>query len=162
MPQIKVTSPNTKLVHTNLQNLADKIPRVGRQAIWEVMQAALAKLQKPGRKITYPVRWDSEKQRRAYFATKGFGHGIPYRRTGAYNKAWKLSAQPSTREGRTGYQISNSLSYAKYVGGNAAGGGQSNIHKDRWVLFRDVMEKELQKLPAKLQEYLRLGGSKLK
>lgn len=27
-----------------------------------------------------PIQWTSEKQRRAFFATDGFGHGIPYRR----------------------------------------------------------------------------------
>jgi hypothetical protein len=36
---------------------------------------------KPGA-VKYPIQWTSEKQRRAYFATNGFGAGIPYRRTG--------------------------------------------------------------------------------
>ena len=34
--------------------------------------------------------WNSEKQRRAYFATDGFGHGIPYRRTGQYPEGWRV------------------------------------------------------------------------
>lgn len=30
--------------------------------------------------VRYPIEWTSEKQRRAYFATNGFGKGIPYKR----------------------------------------------------------------------------------
>jgi len=33
----------------------------------------------PGR-VKRPIRWTSERQRRAYFATNGFGAGIPYKR----------------------------------------------------------------------------------
>jgi hypothetical protein len=40
--------------------------------------------------VVYPIAWTSEKQRRAYFATNGFGHGIPYRRTGALMRAWEV------------------------------------------------------------------------
>lgn len=32
--------------------------------------------------VKYPIRWTSERQRRAFFATDGFGRGIPTRRTG--------------------------------------------------------------------------------
>jgi len=34
--------------------------------------------------------WQSERQRRAYFATGGFGRGIPSTRTGEINDAWEL------------------------------------------------------------------------
>lgn len=30
--------------------------------------------------VRYPIEWTSERQRRAYFATNGFGKGIPYKR----------------------------------------------------------------------------------
>jgi hypothetical protein len=32
--------------------------------------------------VKYPIRWTSERQRRAFFATNGFGRGIPTKRTG--------------------------------------------------------------------------------
>lgn len=35
--------------------------------------------------------WQTERQRRAFFATDGFGHGIPYRRTGGLARAWKVT-----------------------------------------------------------------------
>jgi hypothetical protein len=51
---------------------------------------ALAKLKRiPGAPV-YPLRWQTEKQRRAYFATDGFGSGIPYRRTGELVEGWDV------------------------------------------------------------------------
>ena len=38
--------------------------------------------------VARPFEWQSERQRRAYFATNGFGFGIPYRRQGRVSKAW--------------------------------------------------------------------------
>ena len=37
--------------------------------------------------------WQSERQRRAYFATNGFGKGIPYQRQGAHLDAYDLGFQ---------------------------------------------------------------------
>lgn len=39
----------------------------------------------------YPIEWTSERQRRAYFATNGFGAGIPYSRTGRLQDGWRLT-----------------------------------------------------------------------
>lgn len=47
----------------------------------------------PGR-VIYPIEWKSLKQRRAYFASRGFGHGIPYQRTGALLNAWDVIFTP--------------------------------------------------------------------
>ncbi|PJF38481.1 MAG: hypothetical protein CUN54_10770, partial [Phototrophicales bacterium] len=38
----------------------------------------------------YPIEWTSERQRRAYFATDGFGAGIPYKRTGETDAGWEM------------------------------------------------------------------------
>ena len=43
----------------------------------------------PGR-VKYPIDWTSERQRRAFFATNGFGHGIPYKRSGRMNEGWQI------------------------------------------------------------------------
>jgi hypothetical protein len=37
----------------------------------------------------YPIEWTSERQRRAYFASNGFGAGIPYQRTGQLQESWQ-------------------------------------------------------------------------
>lgn len=41
--------------------------------------------------VKTPIQWTSEKQRKAYFASNGFGNGIPYRRTHQLSQAWKVS-----------------------------------------------------------------------
>lgn len=41
-------------------------------------------------RVKYPIEWQSERQRRAFFATDGFGKGIPYRRTYTLQRAWQL------------------------------------------------------------------------
>ena len=43
----------------------------------------------------YPIEWTSEKQRRAYFATDGFGAGIPYRRMHGFVHGWHVRADYS-------------------------------------------------------------------
>ncbi len=40
--------------------------------------------------VVYPIRWTSARQRRAFFATNGFGKGIPYKRTGQFVKGWRV------------------------------------------------------------------------
>jgi hypothetical protein len=40
--------------------------------------------------VHYPIEWQSERQRRAFFATNGFGGGIPYQRTGKLALAWEF------------------------------------------------------------------------
>jgi hypothetical protein len=160
MPQLTVSVKGADLVKRRLQNFARDVPRIAKSTIYDAMRDALAKLRKPGKRITYPVRWDSERQRRAYFATDGFGHGIPYRRTGRYGESWKLNANEGDSGQRIGYTLSSSLGYARYVGGTASGAGQSNIHKNRWQLFRDIMDGARNKLPARVRDHLRQASVK--
>ena len=53
-----------------------------RRAVKRLRTSILRSLKVEPKKPTYPLRWKSKKQRAAYFATNGFGHGIPYQRTG--------------------------------------------------------------------------------
>lgn len=56
-----------------------------------------------------PYHWSSDRQRRAYFASNGFGGGIPYQRTQTLAQGW-------TTEGSGKNQIVvNEVPYAKYV-----------------------------------------------
>jgi len=65
--------------------------------------------------VVYPIEWASERQRRAFFATNGFGHGIPYRRTHRYAEGWRVEAD--YRGGLSEMSITNSTDYAEYIGG---------------------------------------------
>jgi hypothetical protein len=59
------------------------------------------------------LRWKSDRQRRAFFATNGFGGGIPYRRTGALQKAYDVRKESA--EGGGILLITNSSPIADYV-----------------------------------------------
>ena len=72
-----------------------------------------------------PYRWQSDKQRRAYFATNGFGGGIPYQRTDELSEGWEYKPLNNGY----GYRIDNKVPYATYVQGES----QQIGHKaDRW------------------------------
>lgn len=45
--------------------------------------------------VKYPIEWTSEKQRRAFFATDGFGAGIPYKRSGTFFDDVTVTLDPS-------------------------------------------------------------------
>jgi hypothetical protein len=88
----------------------------------------------PG-KPKYPLRWQSEKQRRAYFATNGFGQGIPYKRTHKTARGWSVRAD--YKSGFGGITITNSAPHAKYVFGPP----QQLFHSDTgWKFAPDVLQ----------------------
>jgi hypothetical protein len=107
-------------------------------------------MRRPGLPVRYPIQWDSEKQRRAYFATGGFGNGIPYERTGATEQAWENTAIAN------GYLVSNVGHKAVFVYGSASGIGQSRIHAGRWRLFRPVVDAVVARLPEKILQALKI------
>ena len=104
------------------------------------------RMQEPGKPITYPVQWDSVRQMKAFFASNGFGGGIPYQRKGRYEQGWKLVNT------KNGVELANRTRGARYIGGLRSGRDispgkkQSRIHKDRWPLFRTVADEELHRL----------------
>lgn len=143
-------SSNAPIVRQGLENLALEVPQIGRRRIYNMMLAIRSALRKPGKPVRYPVQWDSERQRRAFFATDGFGRGIPTVRTGAYNAGYQIKRTDK------GYQIANSTNYGKYVGGSAYGTGQSNIHRGRWQLMRDVVDNQVEQLPEAVAAEIRM------
>jgi hypothetical protein len=94
---------------------------------------SLARLgQIPG-KPKYPIRWTSERQRRAFFATKGFGRGIPTRRTGKIVRSWE--AEFSSNKYGGVLLLVNMHPAVQYLQGENAQG----FHKDTgWVQVDDV------------------------
>ena len=48
--------------------------------------------------VVYPIEWESEKQRRAFFATDGFGGGIPSRRTGEFFRDYDVRVNRALAE----------------------------------------------------------------
>lgn len=66
----------------------------------------------------YPIRWKTQRQRRAFFATNGFGRGIPTVRTGAESQGWDYTIERLS-EGGT-FTVFNDVPYALYVQGDDA------------------------------------------
>jgi hypothetical protein len=100
--------------------------------------------------VQYPINWDSEKQRRAFFATNGFGHGIPYVRTG--EAVWTVT-KPFEDEVNL---------FAPHPAGPVFGrmpdGGfwQSNIHRGTWPALLPVLMQEIARIPAAIREKLKI------
>lgn len=76
----------------------EQIPQViaiaGDEALSEIEEPFLRELQEEPRPSTgVAPNWTSERQRRAYFASNGFGAGIPYSRKGKLAAAWKITGE---------------------------------------------------------------------
>jgi hypothetical protein len=158
MTTLSIQIKGANLVRQGLQNLQREIPNIGADQIYKALQRARARV------VRYPppprrVRWDSERQKRAYFATDGFGGGIPYRRTGTYGRSWIIRRNPRSARVMAGYSlIGNAVQrgrhYSKYVGGDAGGESQSRIHQNRWAKVRTSVEKETRSLPADIRVHI--------
>ena len=109
----------------------------------------LAMLQRiPGKPI-YPLRWTSAKQRRAFFATKGFGGGIPSKRSGAIVGAWQAEPDPvfSAIEGRI--VLSNPHPKMPFLQGSRS----QKFHRDTgWVQIADVVDTFIKEAGALTME----------
>ncbi len=154
MPEITLTTNDSaKMVRQGLQNLEKQIPEVGRLQIYRVFQRIKSRMSREALRPSGPINWDSERQRKAFFASDGFGGGIPTRRTGTYARGWQIERQDN------GYRLTNAAeSYARYVGGDAFGMSQSGIHRGRWPLFRDAVDEEIANLPEEVEKNLELAS----
>lgn len=88
--------------------------------------------QEPGPPI-YPIRWKTQRQRRAFFATDGFGKGIPTRRDGTLLRGWRV-IYDRTADGGV-LRLVNLVGYMRFVQGS----DPQPFHLDTgWVQRRDV------------------------
>lgn len=104
-----------------VRSLPDRVAPAMGQYVANVVQPAVERAVMeqvapyPG-PVRYPIEWQSERQRRAFFATDGFGSGIPYQRTGRLYAGWRTDLD---RRQLTGYlTIRNTAPYAGYVYGS--------------------------------------------
>lgn len=146
--QLTIHTDNTaQLVRQGLEDLGSEIPKIGRKRIYEAMKRARDVLRVPKSRPRSPIQWDSVKQRRAFFATDGFGRGIPTRRSGRSLK-WEISPTGN------GYTLSNGADYARHLYGYHDGSGQSRIFEADYPLFQSVVEHEIEQLPDDIEEHI--------
>lgn len=120
----------------NLDRTAQRFANAMRGQRGRLANRALDSLRRvPGGPV-YPIRWTSDKQRRAFFASKGFGRGIPARRGSppAVTEGWETLFIPTEDGGILA--LVNPEEHVDYVQGFNAQG----FHKDTgWVQLGDVM-----------------------
>jgi hypothetical protein len=94
--------------------------------------------------VRLPFQFGTDRSRRAFFATNGFGRGIPTRRTGAILKAWAIEI---TRRGQTTFiLLTNTDPKARYVYGlppiqrQIPGHARTGWGKDNKVAFSLLQE----------------------
>jgi hypothetical protein len=81
-----------------------------------------------------PYKWQSEKQRKAYFATNGFGSGIPYKRTDTLKRGWSFRVNDAMYKRVTIY---NPTKYGVFVMGKWM---QSGHEEDKWQKIQRVVK----------------------
>lgn len=96
------------------------VAQVGEDVTELITPLVLDELRFTPRKRVYPDEypWTSDTQRKAYFATNGFGAGIPYKRSGGLSRAWKVEGR--TDNGVFTLTLSNSAPGARFVVGSLA------------------------------------------
>ncbi len=89
--------------------------------------------------VHYPIQWTSEKQRLAFFATDGFGGGIPYERKHKLVHDWHVRVD--TTKGLTSISVNNDSPSAQYVYGDDTGLHQQWFHQNTgWPRFVEVAQ----------------------
>jgi len=77
-----------------LDNIDKEIAAIGDAVLQEIKPELLDELRdKPPKRSypgDYPIEWTSDKQRRAFFASDGFGGGIPTTRTDSIINSWEV------------------------------------------------------------------------
>lgn len=91
--------------------------------------------------VRLPFIFASEKSRRAYFATYGFGRGIPYRRTGKLGQSWVVIITPRFADNTV--TIKNLRPEATYVYGprQVPGHARTGWAKDFPRKFDELMAR---------------------
>lgn len=110
-------------VRQSLKQVGDAIPKIGFRTLWRLMTNAKERAQK------YPDELPDQH----------------YIRTGIYGRSFKLVKLGT---GIIGARIESDAvqkgrHYTVFVGGNAIGYGQAEIHAGRWTLIKDAVDQEV-------------------
>lgn len=151
MPSISLrVKSNVKLVRRGLENLRAQLPKIGDFRAKEAAKEIARRMSRPGRKIKYPVDWDSLKQKIyviiRIMKKQGF---LPFIRTHAHERGWK------TENIQRGAKVYNNVRGSKYLYGTMRSTRQSNIHVGRWLILRVVYDKVVADLPKRVKESLK-------
>lgn len=110
-----------------LDVLPERVQEVTVETMREVEDMAYLELSEYGEPPTYPIPWVSERQKRAFFASNGFGGGIPHERNGALPDSFE-EAEVMASAGLVEGKVYSVAEWAHFVMGK----DQSPIHQGRW------------------------------
>lgn len=120
-----------------LVNLPERVQSVLVETMKEAEDIGLLALTAYPESPTPPINWDSEKQRRAFWATNGFGGGIPHERQGALPGSFEESevmASAGLVEGKV-------FSPEQWVEHVMSPRLQSAIHAGRWSTDSEIGQR---------------------
>lgn len=128
MIQLKLTITLDNSGITAYRQWLKKLPKFAEDAFPKAVALSTAPLvddlaQAPG-SVKRPIRWATQKQKQAYFATDGFGKGIPYRRSGRLADGWDVSVESD--RATIDIWLRNSVPYSGFVQGDR----QQPFHKN--------------------------------
>lgn len=146
--QMTIKTQSAELVRKGLADLGAEIPKIARKDIYDMMREIRKTMRTPGRPPTYPIRWDSDKQRRFVLAMLRAKGNLPYHRTNALPSGWQIEAVTN------GYRLYNPAPAAVYVYGNFEGARQSSIHRGRHPVVQELTEAAIQRLPPDIESHI--------
>ncbi len=129
--------------------LIDQLIKAGVESMRQVTFNVRKRMSAEGKPVTYPVQWDSERQRR-YVMWKQKGQR--YRRTNRYRFGWREELQP--------YRATLHNAHPAGAIGGLPSGWQSRIHRGRWPHLLTVLFEELAKVPADVSNRLKVVAGK--
>lgn len=150
--QIKTEVKDGK-VKAGLKTIATKMPKVLKRDLGRALEWARAIIRghwPEGGRQGYTIPFTPKQQK---------GERGAYVRTGAYGAGWQIKNIP----GKTAIYLYNPVYYARYVGGDAYGNRQAEIHRGRWPIAFDVVKTAFdtvlrQYLDKDLEQMLRDAG----
>lgn len=147
----------------NLRRLPGAFHRAGTKTLEQAAITTHRIMQRPGLPVTYPINWDSDKQKIYVIAKLRREGNLPYERTGDTEQAWGYASITN------GYEVSNIGHNAVFLYGTPSGvlpgavkvtpSGQSHIHAGRWRLIHEVLTAVLSRLPDSLLQALKIEAS---
>jgi hypothetical protein len=156
---INITSTTQDAIK-KLQVIPGKLNRAANKTLRSASDEVTRIMKRPGLPITYPVDWDSLKQKIAVIIKLKKRGELPYRRKNAYVDAWQNHPIES------GYQSENIGHQALFLAGAVSGTypgavhvtstGQSHIARGRWRLVKPVVDAVLARLPEALLKNLHI------
>jgi hypothetical protein len=157
-------------ITSNIKGAIEKLRRIPKEIIGSAVQVIREEshrieriMSRPGLKITYPVRWDSEKQKRYVIAKLKAEDNLPYERTGEHSNGWESG------DLMNGAFVQNLGHQAVFLYGTPSGefagaslvtsSGQSHIHEGRWRLVKPVIDAVMARIPKSILDKVRIESN---